>query len=232
MAQNTRQMPFCADDLVVIVDDESYSRFMAGELLDRLGKPRTVAAKNGDEALALLNGDEAGAIRLVLLDFNMPGRNGLEILRDIRSGRLAVASDVVVMMVTGVDTLGLVAAAMALDVDAFLQKPMAMADLRDHLAEIEDAKREIAPPEAYWEIDVDGLGAAPRPDEEGVAPEGINWVSVSDLAAGQEIAADICAPDGALLVSKGTAVTARLGRLLRGLAAAGLPVGLVPVMSV
>jgi CheY-like chemotaxis protein len=208
-------LTFSPEDVIVVADDETFSRFMAAEILGKLGDPRIVAARDGEQALAVLDGDQADAVRLVLLDFNMPGPNGLEVLKAIRCGRLKVSHRVVVMMVTGVDAVGLLAAAIALDVDAFLTKPLSPADLRDHLSAIADSDRELGEPASYAQIDVSGLGG--RPSREG------RTVALADLTEGMVIAADLLDPQGHVVVAAGSRVTARLIRLLRGLAAAGLP---------
>ncbi len=211
--------PFSSDDVVVIADDETFSRFMVAEMLERLGVPRTKVARDGNETIALLNGDLAPAIRLILLDFNMPGRNGLELLRDIRRGALRVSPAVPVMMVTGVEVFGLVAAAIALDVDAFLTKPMTLDDLRANLDAVATAERDIASPADYAAVDLSGLEGrhVPPPARDGEP------VPVTGLAEGMVVAQDLIDPNGNLLLAQGTVVTARVARLFRGLAAAGLP---------
>ena len=68
---------------VLIVDDSKLARIVAAKALAALqpGWARVEAA-NADEALAAI---AAGGVDVALLDFNMPGRNGLELAEEIRS---------------------------------------------------------------------------------------------------------------------------------------------------
>lgn len=227
MTQDVAHTPFSPNDVVLIADDESFSRFMAAEMLAQLGKPKTITARDGSETMTALTGEAARAIRLVLLDFNMPAPNGIEVLKRIRSGECAVAHDTVVMMVTGVETWGLLPAALALDVDAFLPKPMSVANLRHYLEATSGAARGIGSPDGYAAIDVEGIRVR---DAAGSVLDGAEPVKVADLTEDMVIAENLSSPEGDLLVSQGTAVTPRLTRLLRGLAAAGLPVAEIQVV--
>lgn len=69
---------------VLVVDDEAHIRRFLRLLLRQLGVERVVEAPTGDAALILAGEMEPG---LVLLDINMPGRNGLETLRALKSLR-------------------------------------------------------------------------------------------------------------------------------------------------
>lgn len=224
-----RRSPLCGDDVVVIADDEMFSRFMVAEYLQKLGNPRVLAARDGEDAIAVLNGEQARHVRLVILDFNMPGRNGIEVLKEIRCGRLAVASDVMVVMVTGAEAWGLVAAALALDVDAFLRKPVSLAELRAHLDELEGTTNQTAPPAHYTGIDIGGLGSGAGLKIADFNPEQLRTVAVDELKEGMIIAEDLVAPKGVLIVANGSVVSERMARLLRGLTATGLPMARIQV---
>jgi DNA-binding response OmpR family regulator len=65
---------------VLIVDDDSVVRTMLERLL-RLEGFQVSVANDGDEALKQC---ETQSPDLVLLDYNLPGRNGLEVLRELR----------------------------------------------------------------------------------------------------------------------------------------------------
>jgi DNA-binding NarL/FixJ family response regulator len=68
------------------VDDSKLARMSAGKTLDALHPDWVrVEAANADEAAAL-----AGSVDLVLLDFNMPGRNGLEFAAELRAAHPAM----------------------------------------------------------------------------------------------------------------------------------------------
>src|SRR5437763_16927677 len=58
-------------------------------------------ASNGDEALAMLRDDRVPrSRRLVLLDLNMPGMNGIEFLRELRADPVLKPPPVVLISTT------------------------------------------------------------------------------------------------------------------------------------
>ena len=79
---------------VLIVDDETIVRRLLRQALSGRGYPCREAG-NADEALAQLKDDSVG---LVLLDVNMPGRSGVELLSEIKADH----PDTAVIMATAV----------------------------------------------------------------------------------------------------------------------------------
>jgi CheY-like chemotaxis protein len=68
---------------VLIVDDSKLARIVVGKALAALQPDWIkVEAGNAEEAEALLQG---GTVDLAIIDFNMPGRNGLELAERIRN---------------------------------------------------------------------------------------------------------------------------------------------------
>lgn len=71
---------------VLIVDDSKLARIVVGKAIAALQPDwRRLEAGNADEALSLFENEK---IDLVVLDFNMPGRDGLELAEELR-GRFA-----------------------------------------------------------------------------------------------------------------------------------------------
>ena len=81
---------------ILVVDDEDHVRGLLCDLLAAWGC-EAVAASSSDKALALF---EQGDYDLVVTDFMMPGRNGLQLIGDIRSRDAAVG----VIMLTASST--------------------------------------------------------------------------------------------------------------------------------
>lgn len=78
---------------VLIVDDSKLARMAVAKALNALRPEwRRVEASNADEALQLAS---EGRVDVALLDFNMPGRDGLELAEALRSIDPAMALAVV-----------------------------------------------------------------------------------------------------------------------------------------
>ena len=112
---------------VLIIDDSKLARMAVAKLLSKLHPdwPRIEAA-NGDEANTAL---EAEHPDFVLLDFNMPGRNGLELAADFRKLRPSMP----VALITANIQQEIVERAKAIGAE-FLPKPLTEAALQNYLA--------------------------------------------------------------------------------------------------
>ncbi len=70
---------------VLIVDDSKLARIVAGKALAELQPEwQKIEASGSDEALALLERESAD---IALIDFNMAGKDGLELASDLRTLR-------------------------------------------------------------------------------------------------------------------------------------------------
>lgn len=68
---------------VLIVDDSKLARIVVGKAIAAIQPEWTrLEAGNADEALALLASQQ---VDVAVLDFNMPGRDGLELAEDLRA---------------------------------------------------------------------------------------------------------------------------------------------------
>jgi CheY-like chemotaxis protein len=67
---------------ILIVDDSKLARIVAGKAVNALQPEwERVEAANADEAMTVLSQRQ---IDVALLDYNMPGRNGLELAAELR----------------------------------------------------------------------------------------------------------------------------------------------------
>ena len=90
--------------MILIVDDDPAQRRMTGALLTATRRAwREVAS--GREALELLQGEEGGAVTLVLLDLAMPGLDGRQVLSQIRGSVDTAALPVLIRTGTGSDRI-------------------------------------------------------------------------------------------------------------------------------
>jgi CheY-like chemotaxis protein/phosphoribosyl 1,2-cyclic phosphodiesterase len=83
--------------LVLIVDDDEDLRVLARKALVRAGH-RVIEADNGEQALELVDVHKP---HLLLLDLNMPGMDGFEVLRRLRSREAGRSLPVIVMTALG-----------------------------------------------------------------------------------------------------------------------------------
>jgi cyclic di-GMP phosphodiesterase len=108
---------------ILIVDDIEQNRMLLGLMVQSLGH-QVVEAASGAEALKKLH----DGIDLVLLDVMMPGLDGFEVVRQIRSRR--EASDVPVIMVTALDSREASLRSLEVGASDFIAKPVDNTELR------------------------------------------------------------------------------------------------------
>jgi CheY-like chemotaxis protein len=77
---------------VLVVDDHSDTRIICRELLSHYGY-RVVEAANGDEGISVAKAETPD---LILLDFLMPHRNGVEVLTDLRNAEGTAETPIII----------------------------------------------------------------------------------------------------------------------------------------
>ena len=112
---------------VLIADDELVSRRLLQSMLERLGY-EVVVASDGVEAQTILLAQDGP--RLAILDWMMPGADGLDVCRAIREHARAY---VYVIVLTSRDRKEDLVAAFDAEVDDFITKPYEPVELRARL---------------------------------------------------------------------------------------------------
>ncbi len=126
---------------VYIVDDDDALRRSVEMLLAAAGDFNTTSFASGDSFIAAVPHLEVGC---VLLDLNMPGLTGIEVLRKLKimDGRFET------ILLTGQGDIGLAVEAMKLGAADFLEKPydnrLLLAALANGFAHIEDRVKEAS----------------------------------------------------------------------------------------
>lgn len=100
---------------LLVVDDEDALRLLVRHELENNGYAVT-EAETGERALELFGKEQ---FDLVILDIRLPGIDGLEVLRKIRSTDARTK----VVMLTGVDELKIARESLTLGANDFLTKP-------------------------------------------------------------------------------------------------------------
>lgn len=117
---------------VLVVDDERDVEFLFRQKFRnelRRGEIDLEFALSGEEALALLNDGVRKDLVLVLSDINMPGMNGLELLRRIK----ATPPPVPVCMMTAYGSEDYRTRAREFGSDGYLTKPVDFEELKQRI---------------------------------------------------------------------------------------------------
>ncbi|MEO0078391.1 MAG: response regulator [candidate division WOR-3 bacterium] len=114
---------------ILVVDDEPGIRLLVRRLLEPAGH-RVSEAGNGQAALSMVKADRPDAI---LLDVQMPGMNGHQVLAALKADKTFNAP---VIMLTAQDDWENLDAAMAAGADAYLTKLLTRDELLQKLEEL------------------------------------------------------------------------------------------------
>lgn len=110
---------------IMVVDDMSTSRGLVIQALEMFGIKNIQYASNGKEAFDLLLSNPA---HLILPDYNMPGIDGIDLLKLIRNHNLTKNSGFI--LITGKADRALIEKGRALGMNNFIKKPFTNAELK------------------------------------------------------------------------------------------------------
>ena len=203
---------------VLLAEDEEFSRKIVTKMLQTLGCAEPLVVGDGDSAELALR--ESGPFDVVILDFSMPHRNGLELLKSIRVGLDPVPREQRVMMLTASGDYELLGAAMALDVDAFVTKPISLPQMAERIRGIFKLWGEYKSATRYREIDTDEvtrklIAPAPRPakaelEAEAARPKRGTLTKLENVQAGSYLSEDVTGPLKQLVLASGSRLSERL----------------------
>ena len=118
---------------IMIVDDEPEVRDSFTIILE--DRYDLAMAETGEEALSALQ--DRTDIRMVFLDYKLPGISGLDVLRTLRQKGIRVP----VVMVTGKGTRDTAAEAFHFEVEDYITKPFRVKEIEDAVSKILSRKR-------------------------------------------------------------------------------------------
>lgn len=115
-------------DILLVDDSEADARIFETALRDASSRARTYWVGTGTEALEFLEQrgrfQKAGAVKIVVLDLHLPGQNGFETLRQIKSDPNLARTPVIVLSTsTAQHEIDL---AYSLGANAFFRKPITL----------------------------------------------------------------------------------------------------------
>jgi len=238
----------------LVVDDQEFVRHIVREALVSSGVRDIETAINGEEAIELIKArsetnpvdsvgpvkpgtisDSVGGFDCVVTDFNMQPVTGLQLLQDIRTGNTGAPRDTPVALLTAHSDAYLVASALALDVNAFVLKPVSRFDL---LTRVVRAMKNYSNPKSIAEYTDEvipgpisslalkkhkGAGVAHgvvldqvaeiRKSKKKVVPQpdgSVQSVRLQDVQPGATLLEDVRSGKGVVLLARGTPMTAQL----------------------
>ena len=142
-----------------------------------------------------------------------------------------VPRDLPTVMLTGTADTALVSAAVALDIGAFVVKPVSKVMLAQRLTKVLGDQRLVKPIAIYEQVDIDTIsnalaqshkpvgGAKARNNDRVELPNGVK-LRLESVPVGSILAEDIRGPDGELLLGRGTPLSDRFLSRLRNLSGA------------
>lgn len=236
----------------LVVDDHKFIRQIVVDVLRSLDVGAIVEARDGDEAVRCIRStadmvaqvlpqhaadhrldveDERfmgrGAFDCVITDFHMAPDNGLTLLKSLRTGESRAARNTPVIMLTGFADDYLISAALQLDVNAFVLKPISRKSLIAKLSRVLMRPIEPKSPEYYAGVSIPhdsvsnlsstgtGSGGAARAKSGTRRPS--RDMPLEAIPEGTEVARAISGPNGAALIPAGTRLTGFLLEKLREL---------------
>lgn len=114
---------------VLVVDDDEAMRTLVCRMLKRMKIGRILEAEGGEQALERLD-STPGSIDVVVCDWNMPGMSGMDLFKQVHSGR----PNLPFLMLTGRADLDSVVAAKKAGVHGYIVKPISPQELKTKIA--------------------------------------------------------------------------------------------------
>ena len=122
------------DISVLAIDDDLDLRKVEKKILEKLGVKNVLTANSARTALELLNrGDEE--IDVILLDLNMPFRNGITFLRSLRQNADQRIAELPVIIVSAEESSEVEDKLTELNVSGFVKKPIKPELLKSEILE-------------------------------------------------------------------------------------------------
>lgn len=147
---------------VLIVDDNASMRDLLTALLSSQGYEVVGALEDGN---GVIDAIRALAPEIVCLDYQLPGRDGLDILSEINS----LFPGIDVLFITASEAPGLEAKAADAGAAGFLRKPFGQKQVIDELLQVRETRRR-ASPESQPEAAVQSPASLPVAEKSGKTP--------------------------------------------------------------
>lgn len=124
--------------LLIVEDEVPVANVIAAIANKSFACEKLLVAKDGDEALAILN---KHVVDIVISDWNMPNKNGEELLQEMRKSERT--REVPFLMLTGRGDRESVQAAISKGAQAYVVKPFTGADLSSKISRLTGIKSRL-----------------------------------------------------------------------------------------
>ncbi|MCG9682178.1 response regulator [Vibrio sp. Isolate23] len=202
-----------ADFTILIVEDHKFSRQALVGMLVRGGYENLLCAKDGMQAMKKCAENK---IDLIITDINMPNINGLELIKTIRTNQAKIACDTRIIAVTTLSDTSTISACMAMEVDAFLVKPINIKSAQEKIQSAISEPKRLYQQHFYQEVDTHiDLTPQENPQETTQRIRSIDsrvreLSQLSELKEGMTLVYDINAVSGGCLLRAGTVLNKKL----------------------
>ena len=116
---------------VIVIDDNEFATVLMRRLLGVMRVAQVTTCCNACEADGAIRQSKAD---LVIVDIDMPGRSGIEVVHDIRHGRVGVAKDLCILVASAHVDLEHVEQARSEGANWIVAKPLSFRTLYDGVA--------------------------------------------------------------------------------------------------
>jgi PAS domain S-box-containing protein len=167
---------------VLVVDDNEVAREILTDTLKQFSL-RVDSVSSGEDALQeLARADSEDPYRLVLMDWQMPGRDGLETSRSIKHGNLRNVPKI--LMITAFGGEDIRQQAEETEIEGFLQKPISSSVLFETLMNL-------------FSVAADAFASAGEQDRDLALARGVRVLLVEDNEVNQQVATELLESEGA-----------------------------------
>ncbi|MFH1819291.1 MAG: response regulator [Pseudomonadota bacterium] len=197
---------------ILLADDSEFIRRVVRHILAGLGFEHIKEVDSGSGVKDVLGTIPFG---ILISDVQMPGINGIELLRQIRCGQTSAPRDLPVVILTSFSNTEVLSASLALDVNGFLVKPMKPATVNAKIVQALSERILLRDIHTYQSVDTvlaslnesqvtshsSGVSIARPLSKYDAQPGHAVEVRIYDLNPGMVLARDIFLTDGTLLLS-------------------------------
>lgn len=214
---------------VLLAEDDSFLRRIATRMIQSLGTESVMEASDGYDAELMLDKHD---FDLLITDVEMPEQNGVQLIKQIRTGATQNPRDLRVIVLTNFSNTEVLQACLALDVNGFLVKPISPASTAKKIQLAMKERFQLKPEKDYLKVNTElssiyGTQESKRKVNAAVIIEPTassakvedaqQRTAISSLRPGMKLMEDIFAQNGVKLVSRGQVLSESMINRIREL---------------